>query len=288
MKLTFRTLLEDYNLEPSRVLVLRHKPPETRLQKVMPWIADKRPDLFNFYQSIQNTRVEAQMARATHGAAFIGHKVGLALFVGLYKNEGAHTVSQDSIRQDPDQIALCALGMEESEGYRIDVKRFTLQLCDQLIELKGRLVVTWPPPALSWARWADRDFLVYALNENSALVTKTGRWEDVTVTYAELRQRVVMWEHDLARWRGIYYIFDTKRNAGYVGSASGQDNIWQRWTRHAEVGGDAEGFHGHDPDGLVFTILEPVSPSTPKKAVELLEANWKRRLHTTTHGLNRN
>ena len=73
---------------------------------------------------------------------------------------------------------------------------------------------------------------------------------------------------------------------GYVGAAFGSENIWQRWSRHAAVGGDARELKRYNPDDFIFSILQLVGQSTPKDEVEKLEASWKRRLHTREFGLN--
>jgi len=52
-------------LDPQRVLVLRHRPLEPEFNKVLPWLAAERPDVFNAYQQTQTKQVEVEMARAT-------------------------------------------------------------------------------------------------------------------------------------------------------------------------------------------------------------------------------
>jgi len=66
------------------------------------------------------------------------------------------------------------------------------------------------------------------------------------------------------RHRGIYFIFDRALRKGYVGAAYGLENIWQRWSRHAAVGGDARELKRSNPDDFVFSILQLVGQSTPK------------------------
>ncbi len=79
-------LLLGKGIDPKHVLVLRHRPWEPPLNKVMPWLASERPDVFNAYQQTQGEKLERVM-RATAGAgyiaSFIGREAGKALFVGL-------------------------------------------------------------------------------------------------------------------------------------------------------------------------------------------------------------
>ncbi len=73
--MNFNDLLKGRGIDPERVLVLRHRPNEPELNKVLPWLAAEKPDLFNAYQQTQGIRVErALQAMVSKGyvASFIG------------------------------------------------------------------------------------------------------------------------------------------------------------------------------------------------------------------------
>jgi hypothetical protein len=57
-------LLRGKNLDPQRVLVLRHRPWEPELNKVLPWLAAEKPHVFNAYQQSQRETVERAITRA--------------------------------------------------------------------------------------------------------------------------------------------------------------------------------------------------------------------------------
>src|SRR5262245_54793783 len=85
--LNFNDLLTGKDLDPRQVVVLRHRPTEPQLNKVLPWLAVEKPELFNAYQQTQGERVEnvmLSMVGVGYVASFIGHEAGKALFVGLY------------------------------------------------------------------------------------------------------------------------------------------------------------------------------------------------------------
>ena len=42
-------LLRRKDIDPKQVLVLRHCPLEPELNKVLPWLAAEKPDVFNAY-----------------------------------------------------------------------------------------------------------------------------------------------------------------------------------------------------------------------------------------------
>jgi hypothetical protein len=80
-------LLLGKGFDPRRVLVLRHRPHEPTLNKVLPWLASEKPHVFNAYQQMQGEKLERVMSDMTatgYGASFIGTEPGKALFVGLY------------------------------------------------------------------------------------------------------------------------------------------------------------------------------------------------------------
>jgi hypothetical protein len=71
--------------------VLRHRPHEHKLNKVLPWLAAERPELFNAYQQTQSKQLERAMKKMTgtgYVASFIGREPGKALFIGLYIPSG--------------------------------------------------------------------------------------------------------------------------------------------------------------------------------------------------------
>ncbi|MGA2487874.1 MAG: hypothetical protein ABSF49_18100 [Roseiarcus sp.] len=53
-------------IEPNDVIVMRHRPSEPKLNRVLPWLAAERPDLFNAYQQTQGQKVEKAMSGAAY------------------------------------------------------------------------------------------------------------------------------------------------------------------------------------------------------------------------------
>lgn len=48
--MNLKDLLLSKNIDPQHVLVLRHRPIKPGLNKVLPWLAAEKPDVFNAYQ----------------------------------------------------------------------------------------------------------------------------------------------------------------------------------------------------------------------------------------------
>jgi hypothetical protein len=56
--MNFNALLDQEKIEQRNVLVMRHRPHEPQLRKVLPWLAAEKPDVFNAYQQTQGEKVE--------------------------------------------------------------------------------------------------------------------------------------------------------------------------------------------------------------------------------------
>ncbi len=281
-------LLRINNIDPKTVLVLRHRP-EPQLNKVFPWLAAERHDLFNAYQQAQGEKLEKAMQRAKYIASFIGHKPEKALFGGLYEVKGAQQITRKQFLDKKANRELKSYGMKGLQ--RASLLWFELVLSNFYLEWRGKLIVTWPGLERSWWRWADRNNIsVFAIVEDSQLVANMPDWDQINFRWSELGILPSQWKAALSQWRGIYYIFDISDGKGYVGSAYGEHNLLGRWLNYAARGhGGNSRLRNRDASNFQFTILELVSPNMAATDVIRLEVSWKQRLHTRQpHGLNDN
>ena len=291
--MTLNDLLRVKSIDPGAVFVLRHRPSEPELRKVLPWLAAERPDVFNAYQQTQGEKLQRAMQAGSYVASFIGHEPGKALFIGLYSVGTSKALTREEYWQVPAYVEMKAFGMRglAADDPRSSVFWFDLVLTDFYQSWKGRLIVGWPPPERSWWRRAHRNEIpVVAILEDSALDSAIPPWDEITLTREELRVLPTRWRAALSQWRGIYYIFDVSDGKGYVGSAYGRDNILQRWLAYALTGhGGNALLRKRDPSHFRFSILQRVSPDMEADQVIRLESTWKERLHTRDPlGLNDN
>jgi hypothetical protein len=165
---------------------------------------------------------------------------------------------------------------------------FDLQLTDDLSNWRGRLIIRWPPPELSWFRWAVRSQMaVDAILSENSLVRAMPDWRDLVLTWGQLGILPPTWRAALAQWRGVYFIFDVARRGGYVGSASGEENLLGRWRDYGKTGhGGNKRLRESNPGDLRFSILERTAPDIEPKLVVALENRWKDKLHTRGFQLN--
>jgi hypothetical protein len=288
-------LLQKQGIDPAQVIVLRHRPSEPKLNKVFRWLAADKPNLFNAYQQTQGERVEKAMTAAAYVASFIGHEPGKALFIGLYSIGATKPLTHEEYWKVPENVELKALGMkgfDKDHDPRPSILWFELALKEDFYpSWKGRLVVGWPGLERSWMRRAERNVIpVISILEDSSLDADMPAWDEISLTWEELNVLPKRWISALCQWRAIYYIFDSSDGKGYVGSAYGGDNLYQRWKNYGISGhGGNSLLKKRDPKKFSFTILQRVSPDMDMEDVIQVENTWKERLHTRTpDGLNDN
>jgi hypothetical protein len=292
MKLQFKDLLINEGIDPKDVLFLRHVPQEAELKKVLPLLADEKPEIFNAYQQTQNPRAEKAMLKAEYVASFIGHESGKALFVGLYKIKGYRPLSYNQYWEEPALLELKnKYGMEGMTNKQSTSLWFDLEPLKFYSEWKGKLVIRWSGERAFFQRSDSKEnkFEILAITEDSILIPGMPEWNQLILTWNELKELPKKWYDKLSQWRGIYYILDDSDGKGYVGSAYGKENLHGRWCNYAESGhGDNTKLLNRNPENFWFSILERVSPDAEEVDVISKENTWKDRLHTRKFGLNGN
>lgn len=282
----FKDLLSKQNLDPGRVIVMRHVPQERKLRGVLPWLAEMKPDVFNAYQQCQNETVARSMMKAEFVASFIGLQPKRAVFAGLYRRGSSWPVTDEqywAIGAASELKKFGARPIPDGEAF----VWFDLNPIGFYPEWKGRLEIDWPAPEIAWYRIAKAatNFPVRAIHDVSIFDEEIDSWQKLSFTCDELECLPPSWEAELQRWRGIYLIFDVKKNQGYVGYAL---SILTRWRDHVARRGDAKKLKHCDPRNFRFTILERTSPDLVEADLCQLESTWKDRLHTRQYGLNDN
>ncbi|MGN6364743.1 GIY-YIG nuclease family protein [Asticcacaulis taihuensis] len=290
--ITFNDLLRSQGIDPSDVIVMRHRPYEPDLNRVFAWLASEHHDLFTAYQSAHFVKAESALKKAKYLAAFVGQEPGKALFVCLYQIEGFNQISHETYWAIPENQELKAKGMT---GWTDIVGRpstawFDLRTLDFFANWKGKLVTKWPGLERSWYRWADRnEFEIHSIAEETLLIKEMEPWDRCVFSWQELLSLPARWRNELSVWKGIYYIFDTLSGKGYVGSAGGEQNILGRWLSYAKTGhGGNKGLKDRNPDNFRFSVLQRL-PDISLEEVVAFENAWKLRLHSRQpYGLNEN
>ena len=124
-------------------------------------------------------------------------------------------------------------------------------------------------------------------------------YKSVVLSYSQLKsivdQQIESWRGPLSNVRGVYLITDAQTGMHYVGQASGQDGIWQRWCRYANTG------HGGNVElkkllknagprrvlRFQYSILEIADTHATDDDILARESHWIQVLKSRGMGLNR-
>ena len=141
--------------------------------------------------------------------------------------------------------------------------------------------------------------LSHILDKRVALTDFVG-FDSVNIDYKTLKyivsDSIVSWKSALSSVKGIYLIVDTLTGKQYVGSAYGDDCIWQRWANYANDG------HGGNKElkellknngaeykyNFKYSILEVCNMNLGNEYIINRESHWKEVLLTRQFGLNLN
>ncbi len=181
--------------------------------------------------------------------------------------------------------------------------KYTLDEDESCAEMGGRIVASFSrsfrQSYLIGENWADQ-FTVSEFRPERLTIGDFPGFKSVSLSKSELdlivRQSLDSWRTALSNVAGVYLISDTKTGGLYVGSASGEGGIWQRWSEYSATG------HGGNVElrkllgkemverskDLHFAILEIADVHASKEEILGRESHWKDILLTRTHGLNAN
>lgn len=167
--------------------------------------------------------------------------------------------------------------------------------------LVDRLVIDWGKSAITWHQWYDRQ-----PKEVVEILPKgyIGSFEGLlsfVLDYSDLKTLFAHpeanrdWKHHLSAVNGIYLILDSNTGQQYIGSACGEQGIWQRWGNYAVngTGGNKELMHLLDGEAgyarhFRFSVLQALPSNITKREIDTIEQLYKEKLGSRVHGLNRN
>lgn len=145
-----------------------------------------------------------------------------------------------------------------------------------------------------------RYIYVHSILDKRVTIEDFKGFDKVNISYQTLKyiidNNLPTWKSALSNVKGIYLIVDTKNGKQYVGSASGEDCLWQRWSDYAKNG------HGGNKelqallktngsnykDNFKYSILEVCNMNFGSEYIRNREIYWKEVLLSKDFGLNDN
>lgn len=186
---------------------------------------------------------------------------------------------------------------------------YDLTLTDNQKDLIGRVFVyykkefraSYPCLELQTKNGANpADICVSSILDKRVTINDFNGFDNVNISYQTLKHiienNIATWKSALSNVKGIYLIVDTITGKQYVGSAYGEDCIWQRWSEYAKNGhgGNIELKeillnNGNDyRNNFKYSILEVCNMNLGNDYIIGRETYWKEVLMTKLFGLNQN
>ena len=280
MALTFNMLLQDSDVEPRDVRLMRHQHvAKDGLTPFALW-RDNRAE-FERYQSAQPVERRSHFA-SRYWAAFVVPPDGSTLFVGLYEVGSTRPAPNDWI--DP-LLRRSALQI----GRALELYHFERH--PDFEHLIGRLKIDWGKGKRKWLQnaWSStgqKPIVELAKAFKEPVFPGYTRFLE---TLASLLTLPGSWSTTLAAARGVYLLTCPRTKEQYVGSATGAEGFWGRWMSYVETGhGGNVALKSRDPSDYQVSILEVAGSADATEDILAMELLWKSKLQSRDMGLNRN
>ncbi len=145
-----------------------------------------------------------------------------------------------------------------------------------------------------------RDMFISSVLGKRVTINDFNGFDKVNITFQTLKyifeNEIESWKIALSNVKGVYLIVDTATGKQYVGSAYGEDCIWQRWANYANNGhgGNKElqiilrSYGKEYLNNFKYSILEVCNMNLGNDYIIERETYWKEVLMTRRFGLNDN
>lgn len=192
----------------------------------------------------------------------------------------------------------------EWKGWKYETKLLDTQndlIGRVLFHFKKEFRASYPTLELKATKgMSPSDIYVSSVFDKKVAITDFPGFDNVNIEHEALRlivhDGILSWKSALSNVKGIYLITDKLSGKQYVGSAYGDDCIWQRWSEYAKNGhgGNANlkellRKNGEDYKfNFRYSVLEICNMSLGNEYIISRENHWKQILMTREFGLNKN
>jgi len=249
----------------SKVKLVRHKDSRAEYKELI----KDREELLK-YQQVQSKPI---FHDCDYIISFIGQERSKSILFGIFKVNGFS---------------------EENGEYN-----YSLEQLSEFDYLYNRVIIDWGNNAIAWHQWYKQPKEIIQLLPKGFLGNFLGLLNFV-LDFNELEQLINNpesnedWKNHLSSVNGIYLILDSKTGNQYIGSANGQNGIWQRWTDYAKThhGGNKQLIKLCEEENYYknfkYSVLQTLPSNITKKEIDAIERLYKEKLGTKTFGLNDN
>lgn len=211
-----------------------------------------------------------------------------------------------SLIQMPERDQWLYVGTYASAGQRYDEaeQRYHYELTPvaSCAEVAGRLIVQHARSGRSAYRYADgiaEQLTVRELKPERIHQEEFPGFKKVDLAFVDLaviaRQQTTSWRVALSNVAGVYLVSDHDGGKLYVGSATGEGGLWNRWCQYVDGHGNNLELYklitelgAERARAFRFSILEIADVHASREEILERETHWKRVLLSRRHGYNAN
>lgn len=267
--LTLRQILNSQStlLEGKKIKLVRHKDNREEYRHVM----KDREALLQY----QREQAKDVFKGCDYIISFIGLERKRSVFIGVFKINSS--------------------GPKNGKHY------YDLEPVPEFNDFVDRLVIDWGSNAIAWHQWYDRQEKEVIEILPQGYIGNFPGVLNFVLEYDELKTLINNpdanheWRHHLSAVNGIYLILDSSTGRQYIGSANGNNGIWQRWCDYATNGHGgnkelvtlqkANPFHHHH---FRFSVLQTLPSNITQREIITIENLYKEKLGARAYGLNSN
>ena len=268
--LHLNTIFQAEGLDPTLVQLVRHK--DQRFQKEGKSVFDvwySERERFEKYQSVQGQKNKFDVGGVV--ASFVVSNSDETLFVGLYSVQSRRNWTTGDYC-DP----LWKAPSENSDFVH------DLRATEQMRDYVSRLVIEPWPDAINFVKRAAR-------YNPKVLEIKRRPDQEQFPTLMKFRKRVSdlpniphNWHVPLKEAKGIYLLTFAPDGQHYVGSASGDEGFWQRWSDYVRTGNGGNRVLIREKrdarKDATVSILEVTGSALTQQEIIDREMNWQIKL----------
>lgn len=274
-------LLRVYGFDPScRSKIVRHQDKRYESHELL------RRGWLDAYQSFQSKPVFDDL---DYIISFMGVGGTQARLLGVYKVLGRRRGNTGTLPPG------CPYREWQDNPYYYELER---QI--EFEALEHRVIIEWGRATQSWHQRKIDKSVTQILPKGHLLQLFTD-YLDFTLTHGELRYLFAHqeanseWRARLSAVAGVYLILATTTGRQYVGSATGTEGLWGRWTAYAANGhggnrllSDLIVTDGAYPNSFTYSVLQILPKTTTLAQILNWERLYKQKLGTMATGLNSN
>ena len=278
MPILFNSLLEQFGISPTTVILLRHQDKSATRGRTPYGLWRDDRTAFELYQRFQTLENRSKFSRASFWASFVATPDGATMFVGMYAATYEGLLAEDT-------------PMPHREGVDVAGTRdcYKLTLDPRLSDLQGKLFIEWGDGTRAWVQRAD--------NQNKAIQELRPHFKEPEfpgfLNFIQPLSKIAglpaTWVAVLKQATGVYLLTCPNTKEQYVGSASGTQGFWHRWQDYTTTGhGGNIALKSREYSDYQVSILEVAGTASRVEDILAMESRWKKKLQSREMGLNKN